>query len=196
MSGASKLEPGQAAVEAAVFQGPFPGRLQADVLEHLTVAEIDVRRRALAALFQEIPELTVEVPQVRLSGETDAVGRIADDHPVAEFLQATEIAPVHANPLAVGQATVVGPAHGHCFGRDVAAGDQPLRQRPDPTVFGFPHRTPQTRLVIRQAFEPELLAQAAGRYAAIVHQGFGQKGPGAAHGVVERLGAVPPCSSV
>ena len=44
------------AVEWAVLQRLFPGRAKPDLLDQLTVAEVDVRRGTLAALFEKIAE--------------------------------------------------------------------------------------------------------------------------------------------
>src|SRR5690606_34935413 len=164
----------QPAIEGAAYEGFLPCSAQADGLEVLTLAEINVGNRAGATLFQKVAEGLVKVVQVQLLPHPHTVGRIRDDRAPVNRRQAAEVTRREAHPVAERQTPQVRPRRFNRLCRKVAAADQPFGERPDLLVHLLPYSLPNVRPEIRQILEPEPLVQVPRGNAAIPHQGLGE----------------------
>ena len=111
-------------VQAAVLEGPFPFRAQADMLEQGPVAEIDARRGSGTVTFEMVPQPLIPRPHVVVSTQTDTVGRIGDNGRARQIPAVEEIPALHTHAAASGQPGQILPRGLHGFRIPVAAADQ------------------------------------------------------------------------
>ncbi len=146
---------GQTSVQSAVDERFFPGGFEANPLQVLTFSTIDESRRALTALFEEIAQARVEIVQIGLFAQADAIRRITHNDRGVDPTNLKGIALLDRDGRVSGKSGDIDPGSVDGLGVNIAAGDETPRRRTQRRPPVFLHLPPEPGVKVGQGLKPE-----------------------------------------